>query len=147
MTVQTTEFGSPAVSSFPNLVACVKGYVANESQVLKGIVGSGDRSTPPEAPSGLRMIAENDLTQSLRTVLSTAEVVPQLQASQNFLVLQEELPFIRRLHPADRRVRCASPDLPISFEQRMQGMRDFVTPKLWRAHCVPHSPPGVSRSP
>jgi hypothetical protein len=38
-----------------------------------------------------RIIAENDLTQSRRTVLTTAEMVPQLQASRNFLVLQEEL--------------------------------------------------------
>jgi LemA protein len=66
----------------------VKGYVANESQVLKAIV---DIRRQIDTAGRARIIAENDLTQSLCKVRSTAEVVPQLRASQNFPVLQEEL--------------------------------------------------------
>ena len=75
----------------PNLVACVRGYVAHESQVLKAIVEIRRQIDTAGSNVGARIIAENDLTQSLRTVLSTAEAAPQLQASQNFLMLQEEL--------------------------------------------------------
>jgi LemA protein len=75
----------------PNLVACVRGYVAHESQVLNAIVEIRRKIDTAGSNVTDRIIAENDLARSLHTVLSTAEAVPQLQASQNFLVLQEEL--------------------------------------------------------
>jgi LemA protein len=75
----------------PNLVACVRGYVAHESQVLKAIVEIRQQIGSAGSNVNARVIAENDLTQSLHTLLSTAEALPQLQASQNFLELQEEL--------------------------------------------------------
>ena len=75
----------------PNLVACVRGYVAHESRVLEAIVEMQRQINTAGSNVGARSVAENDLARSLDTVLSTAEAVPQLQASQNFLVLQEEL--------------------------------------------------------
>jgi LemA protein len=75
----------------PNLVACVRGYIAHESQVLKAIVEIRRQIDTAGSNVSARIVAENDLTRSLHTVLSTAEAAPQLQASQNFLALQEEL--------------------------------------------------------
>jgi LemA protein len=75
----------------PNLVACVRGYIAHESQVLKAIVEIRRKIDTAGRNVSARIVAENDLTQSLNSVLSTAEAAPQLQASQNFLALQEEL--------------------------------------------------------
>jgi LemA protein len=75
----------------PNLVACVRGYIAHESQVLKTIVEIRRQIDTAGSNVSARIVAENDLTRSLHTVLSTAEAAPQLQASQNFLALQEEL--------------------------------------------------------
>jgi LemA protein len=75
----------------PNLVACVKGYVAHESQVLNALVEIRRQISAAGSNVTARGMAENDLARSLHTVLSTAEAVPQLQASQNFLMLQEEL--------------------------------------------------------
>jgi LemA protein len=75
----------------PNLVACVRGYVAHESRVLNAIVEIRRQIDTAGNNVTTRSTAENDLARSLQTVLSTAEAVPQLQASQNFLALQEEL--------------------------------------------------------
>src|SRR5262245_38422943 len=75
----------------PNLVATVKGYIAHESEVLRGIVeirrqidAAGDNVTA-------RVAAEDDLARSLGFVVSRAEAVPALHASDNFLILREEL--------------------------------------------------------
>jgi LemA protein len=75
----------------PNLVATVKGYIAHESEVLTAVAEirrqidtAGDNVTA-------RMTAEHLLARSLGIVVSTAEAVPALRASDNFLILQEEL--------------------------------------------------------
>jgi LemA protein len=75
----------------PNLVACARGYLAHESQVLNAIVEIRREIDTAGSNVTGRIIAENDLARSLHTVLSAAEATPQLRASQNFLVLHEEL--------------------------------------------------------
>jgi LemA protein len=75
----------------PNLVACVKGYIAHENEVLKAIVEIRRQIDAAGGDIAARVLAESNLGQSLWTVMSTAEAVPQLRASQNFLALQEEL--------------------------------------------------------
>jgi LemA protein len=75
----------------PNLVACVKGYVAHESEVLKAIVEIRRQVDAARDNVAARVTAEDELARSLGVVMSTAEAVPQLRASDNFLILQEEL--------------------------------------------------------
>jgi LemA protein len=75
----------------PNLVACVKGYIAHENQVLRETVEIRRKIDTAGSNVTARFIAENDLARSLHTVLSNAEAAPQLQASESFLMLQEEL--------------------------------------------------------
>jgi LemA protein len=75
----------------PNLVACVKGYVAHESEVLKNIVEIRRQIDAASGNVAARAAAENNLGLTLATILSTAEAAPKLRASENFLMLQEEL--------------------------------------------------------
>jgi LemA protein len=75
----------------PNLVACVKGYMAYESEVLRAIVAIRRQADTAGDNITARVAAEDELARSLGIVVSTAEAVPELRASDNFLVLQEEL--------------------------------------------------------
>lgn len=77
----------------PNLVETVKGYAAHEKTVFENVtnaranaIAAGATGTPEQ-----RAQAENALTGALRSVFAVAENYPQLQASQNFRDLQEQL--------------------------------------------------------
>jgi LemA protein len=68
----------------PNLVETVKGYATHEREtVSRERMVSGSRSG--------RMEASNELTGVLRTLFAVAENYPQLRASDNFKLLQEQL--------------------------------------------------------
>src|SRR3982074_477752 len=91
----------------PNLVETVKGYAAHEKGVFEAVtqaranaISAGATGSPEQ-----RAQAENVLTGALRSVFAVAEAYPQLQASQNFRDLQENLTataaqiaFARRSH-------------------------------------------------
>jgi LemA protein len=77
----------------PNLVETVKGYAAHEKGVFEAVtqaranaISAGATGSPEQ-----RAQAENILTGALRSVFAVAEAYPQLQASQNFRDLQENL--------------------------------------------------------
>jgi LemA protein len=77
----------------PNLVETVKGYAAHEKGVFEAVtqaranaISAGAAGSPEQ-----RAQAENVLTGALRSVFAVAEAYPQLQASQNFRDLQEQL--------------------------------------------------------
>ena len=77
----------------PNLVETVKGYAAHEKGVFEAVtqaranaISAGASGSPEQ-----RAQAENLLTGALRSVFAVAEAYPQLQASQNFRDLQEQL--------------------------------------------------------
>ena len=77
----------------PNLVETVKGYAAHEKGVFESVtqaranaISAGATGSPEQ-----RAQAENVLTGALRSVFAVAEAYPQLQASQNFRDLQENL--------------------------------------------------------
>jgi LemA protein len=77
----------------PNLVETVKGYAAHEKTVFENVtqaranaIAAGQTGGPEQ-----RAAAENVLTGALRSVFAVAENYPQLQASQNFRDLQENL--------------------------------------------------------
>ena len=74
----------------PNLVETVKGYAAHEKETFEKVVQARAQAT---AAHGVAAVAEADgmLTQALRGLLAVAEAYPDLEASANFLSLQEEL--------------------------------------------------------
>lgn len=74
----------------PNIVETVKGYAKHEKGVFTKVTEA--RSAIMRAGSVKEAAdANNMLTSALKSLFAVAENYPQLQASQNFLQLQEEL--------------------------------------------------------
>ena len=74
----------------PNLVETVKGYAAHEKEVLEKVTQA--RSMVQSAQSiDQRQQAENQLTNTLRSLFAVAEAYPQLKANDNFRDLQQQL--------------------------------------------------------
>ena len=117
----------------PNLVETVKGYATHEASVFQKVtearaaaVAAGASGTPEQ-----RAQAENVLTGALRSVFAVAEAYPQLQASQNFRDLQENLTatedkisFARRFYNGNvRDYNTALQTLPTSIFAGMLGFQ------------------------
>jgi LemA protein len=77
-------------SLIPNLVETVRGYASHERDTLESVTRARAQlqsaTTPAEAAQ-----ANNQLTQTLRTLFAVAEAYPDLKANQNFLDLQGQL--------------------------------------------------------
>jgi LemA protein len=117
----------------PNLVETVKGYATHEASVFQKVtearaaaVSAGATGSPEQ-----RAQAENVLTGALRSVFAVAEAYPQLQASQNFRDLQENLTatedkisFARRFYNGNvRDYNTSLQTLPTSLFAGMLGFR------------------------
>ena len=74
----------------PNLVETVKGYMEHEKGVLEKI--SELRSSWANAQTvSEKASLDNQLSESLKTIMAVSENYPNLKANQNFLELQTEL--------------------------------------------------------
>jgi LemA protein len=74
----------------PNLVETVKGYAKHEKELLEKV--TAERAALVSA-KGMNQKAEanNQLSETLKSIFAVAENYPDLKASQNFLELQTEL--------------------------------------------------------
>ncbi len=74
----------------PNLVESVKGYIDHEEKVFSEIT---ELRTSWASAENINQKAElnNQLSESLKTVIAVAENYPDLKSSENFIQLQEEL--------------------------------------------------------
>jgi LemA protein len=77
----------------PNLVEAVRGYAAHERGTFEAVVRARAAAVSATERGNANEIgtAESALTQTLRSLLAVVENYPQLQASENFLALQEQL--------------------------------------------------------
>jgi LemA protein len=84
----------------PNLVATVKGFAAQEQQVLLGVTNArakvGSVQVTPETvndPKALQQFAQaqGELSGALSRLLVVVENYPQLKSDKNFLELQSQL--------------------------------------------------------
>jgi LemA protein len=84
----------------PNLVETVKGFAAQEKEVLEGVVEARAKATqvqvPPDIltnPDAFKTFQENQsaITGSLGRLLAVAEAYPDLKSNQNFLALQSQI--------------------------------------------------------
>lgn len=74
----------------PNLVETVKGYAAHEKDLFEKV--TKERSALLSAKGAMeKASANNELSQTLKSIFAVAENYPDLKASQNFLELQGEL--------------------------------------------------------
>jgi LemA protein len=85
----------------PNLVECVKGYMAHEKGTLEAVVAArgaavaaGQKAAAnPGDPAAMKELsqAEGQLGGALGRLIAVAEAYPDLKANQNMMSLQEEL--------------------------------------------------------
>ena len=75
----------------PNLVESVKGYMGHERQTLEAVTQARSQAMKTGADITTRAVAEMALTGAVGNLLATVERYPTLKASQNFLLLQEQL--------------------------------------------------------
>lgn len=73
----------------PNLVETVKGYAKHEREIFEKVAEARERMVSGGREE--RMEASNALTGVLRTLFAVAEAYPDLKASENFKLLQEQL--------------------------------------------------------
>lgn len=74
----------------PNLIETVKGYAKHEKDLLEKITKA--RANLMSAGSALEKAdANNQLSQTLKSLFAVAENYPNLKANENFLHFQEEL--------------------------------------------------------
>lgn len=74
----------------PNLVETVKGYAAHEKNVFEDVTAARAKAMSAQTP-GEKGVAENQLSQTLKSLFAVSENYPDLKASANFLALQQEL--------------------------------------------------------
>ncbi len=72
----------------PNLIETVKGYAAHEKAVFENVTRARAETLSAQTP-GEVAVAEGHMQQALKSLFAVAEDYPQLQASQNFLQLQQ----------------------------------------------------------
>lgn len=75
----------------PNLVETVKGYATHEREVFENVTEARSHAISVGGSVAGQAKAENQLTQTLRSLFAVAENYPELKANQNFMLLQEEL--------------------------------------------------------
>lgn len=74
----------------PNLVETVKGYAEHEKEVFKKVTEARANAINARNVKEQQK-AENQLTETLKSLFAVAENYPELKASENFMMLQEEL--------------------------------------------------------
>jgi LemA protein len=77
----------------PNLIEAVKGYAAHEKEVFENVTKARAATVSPDvlAHPAQAAVAEEGFGAALKSLFAVAEAYPALQASANFLGLQQEL--------------------------------------------------------
>jgi len=74
----------------PNLVETVKGYAKHERELFEKVTKERANLVSAKGPEE-KAQANNQLSQTLKSIFAVAENYPDLKASQNFMELQEEI--------------------------------------------------------
>jgi len=74
----------------PNLVNTVKGYAEHEKTVFEDVTKARANALNAQGPAETAK-AENQFSQTLKSLFAVAENYPQLKANENFKALQDEL--------------------------------------------------------
>jgi len=75
----------------PNLVESVRGYMTHERQTLEAVTQARSQAMTSGADIVTRAVAEMALSGAVSNLFGVVERYPTLKASQNFLLLQEQL--------------------------------------------------------
>lgn len=74
----------------PNLIETVKGYEKHEKEIFEKVSEERQNLVSAKGPQEKAQV-NNQLSQTLKSILAIAENYPDLKASQNFIELQEEI--------------------------------------------------------
>jgi LemA protein len=74
----------------PNLVNAVKGYAGHETGTFEKVTAARTAAMQAQGTEA-KGAAENQLSQTLKSIFALSEAYPDLKANQNFLQLQDEL--------------------------------------------------------
>lgn len=74
----------------PNLVETVKGYATHEQGTFEKVIQARNAAMGAQGMAD-KSVAENQLSQTLKSIFALAEAYPELKANQNFLQLQQDL--------------------------------------------------------
>jgi LemA protein len=74
----------------PNLVNTVKGYASHEKSVFEDVANARANALNAQGPAETAK-AENQFSQTLKSLFAVSENYPQLKASENFQSLQDQL--------------------------------------------------------
>lgn len=127
----------------PNLVETVKGYAAQEREVLESVVEARAKATQVQIspdivtnPDAFRAFQESQaqLTGALSRLLAVVENYPNLKSSQNFLALQAQL------EGTENRIAVARRDYIEAVRLYNTSLRTFPTilwAKFWFTDAAP----------
>lgn len=128
----------------PNLVETVKGFAAQEREVLEAVVNARARATQVqvtpeilEDPEAFRAFQESQsgLTGALSRLLAVVENYPDLKSNQNFLALQAQL------EGTENRIAVARRDYIEAVRAYNTTLRTFpsiIWAKLWFTDNEPY---------
>jgi len=136
----------------PNLVESVRGYMAHERETLEAVTRARTQAmTAGGAGAALstRAMAEMSLTGAVGNLFAVAERYPPLKASQQFLLLQEQLTSTEnriayaRQHYNEcvRRYNTAQAEFPRNL---VAGMMGFSPAQLFAAEAADKTLPQIS---
>jgi LemA protein len=112
----------------PNLVATVKGYAAQEKEVLEGVTKARASATQVTVdpskltdPAQLAQFeqAQGALSQSLGRLLVTVEKYPELKSNEQFMALQSQL------EGTENRITVARRDYNLAVQDYNTEIRTF----------------------
>jgi LemA protein len=75
----------------PNLVETVRGYMGHERATLDAVTQARSQAIAAGTDIATRVVAEMALSGAVSNLFGVVERYPTLKASQNFLILQEQL--------------------------------------------------------
>lgn len=132
----------------PNIVDTVKGYATHEKGVFEAVTKARAAAMGAQTPED-HAKAENMLSQTLKSLFAVAESYPQLQATGNFLQLQNELVDTENKIQASRRfyngnVRDFNTKLQVFPTNMIANMLGFKAREFFDAPDVVNEPPKVS---
>ncbi|MFS8130790.1 MAG: LemA family protein [Candidatus Dojkabacteria bacterium] len=86
----------------PNLVETVKGYATQEKTVFENVTKARTAALSAQSIDD-KIVANNQLSSTLKSLFAVSEAYPDLKSNQNFLALQNELSDIENKISAARR--------------------------------------------
>ncbi|MDA1038533.1 MAG: LemA family protein [bacterium] len=132
----------------PNLINTVKGYAKHEEGVFTKVTEARANAMNAQTPAE-HAKAENMLSETLKSLFAVSENYPSLQASQNFLSLQNDLTDAEDKIQASRRfyngqVREFNTKLQVFPNNLVAGSFGFKKEAFFDAPDVVNETPEVS---